>query len=1082
MENRLGLKIWDFRKSAAAAILAVFLFITLSVGASTGVAQAANFSGSRFQPKSTFISEIKKSPIPFTGLSVQWHELEPEGTTAALYARFETVEGWGAWQELHGDIDGFDEPDEENPVAYISTDVATAYQYKVMLETVNTSVTPLIENMEFTYIHARDAGSGQGEKSPVMSATISSPSFTTFSALGTTAGASSTVAVKTTPGLKILSRSVWGADESLRQYTEDRPPEQLVKLESDFKEKFSNELKIARRVETDASGKELTWPLEYPEKVSKIIIHHTASTKNLNDPKQAIRDIYYYHTIGRGWGDIGYNYIIDQQGNIYEGRFGGDGVVGAHAGRANVGSIGIAVLGNYQNNDVPEPVIKSLTALIKEKAARYGISPSGSSSFRGAVLPNVMGHRDVMSTSCPGEKLYKQIPAIIALAGDGLKTQVIDKRRPVSGKQAYNFDLGADINIVHLDALDKKTVGIKLKNTGSQTWSADTYIAAGRAGTEGYITNPGDVRSPKINKKIAPGAAATFEMPLSTGTAGGFTTLEVFLMADGKAKVEKYINIPVQVTPANYDYELVALKMSNKYLKRGEKTEALITLKNTGNVSWKAMGTNKILIGTENPRDRLSRILEKPGTRLGGLIEKEVKPGQQGTFRVNMKAPTSEGYYREYFAPVVEGVTWLQARGTYFDFYVADTENAAKYKVTGGMGSFLPGEKKKIFVEFDNTGRSEWKKTGISAFKMDVTPDARLKVTGVALEQDKVVPGQTARIAMTIQAPQTEGTFQLTVMPKIGTKALLARPLPLYVSVSRNKKSDPIVASTATSSNIGKIRIGLSFKGNPVISASSPFKLYDGATALGTFRRDEKVSVTYEQNKFQVRGDKTAFALNTPPRFVPDGGILRIDNYVNRPAWKPELNDNEYRGSLEVHRFENAIVAVNELPLEDYLKGLAEISATEHYEKIKAVIILARSYAKYYTGGARKFPGAPYDLTDDPERSQKYLGYGFEIRNLTGTKAVNDTKGTVVTYAGKVIKTPYFSASTGKTKSAEEVWGWKDTPYLVSVDDPGCKGRTLSGHGVGLSGCGAQYFALQGKTSEEIIKYYFKGVKVEKLQ
>ena len=140
---------------------------------------------------------------------------------------------------------------------------------------------------------------------------------------------------------------------------------------------------------------------------------------------------------------------------------------------------------------------------------------------------------------------------------------------------------------------------------------------------------------------------------------------------------------------------------------------------------------------------------------------------------------------------------------------------------------------------------------------------------------------------------------------------------------------------------------------------------------------------------------------------------------------------------------------------------------------------MARSYAQYYTQIARKFPGAPYDLTDDPARSQFYLGYGFESRTPTVAKAVADTANLVVTYNGTVIKTPYFSSDDGRTRSAQEVWGWTDTPYLQSVDDPGCKGMQMAGHGVGLSGCGALYFANQGKKFDEIIKYYFQGVAIE---
>ena len=62
------------------------------------------------------------------------------------------------------------------------------------------------------------------------------------------------------------------------------------------------------------------------QKIKKIIIHHTATSK-IDDPEASVRAIYYYHAVSRGWGDIGYNYIVDQNGKVYEGRYGGDGVV-----------------------------------------------------------------------------------------------------------------------------------------------------------------------------------------------------------------------------------------------------------------------------------------------------------------------------------------------------------------------------------------------------------------------------------------------------------------------------------------------------------------------------------------------------------------------------------------------------------------------------------------------------------------------------------------------------------------------------------------------------------------------------------
>lgn len=119
-------------------------------------------------------------------------------------------------------------------------------------------------------------------------------------------------------------------------------------------------------------------------------------------------------------------------------------------------------------------------------------------------------------------------------------------------------------------------------------------------------------------------------------------------------------------------------------------------------------------------------------------------------------------------------------------------------------------------------------------------------------------------------------------------------------------------------------------------------------------------------------------------------------------------------------------------------------------------------------------------MTDDPDEYQRYRGYAFETRNATWLSAIKATTNKVLTYNSKLIKPPFFSESDGRTRSAEEVWGWKDTPYLQSVSDSYCKeGKgELKGHGVGFSGCGAYGMATAGKTYQEIISYYYNGVEI----
>ena len=104
------------------------------------------------------------------------------------------------------------------------------------------------------------------------------------------------------------------------------------------------------------------------------------------------------------------------------------------------------------------------------------------------------------------------------------------------------------------------------------------------------------------------------------------------------------------------------------------------------------------------------------------------------------------------------------------------------------------------------------------------------------------------------------------------------------------------------------------------------------------------------------------------------------------------------------------------------------------------------------------------------------------IRSPNFLGAIAITEDEVVTYEGELVKTPYFNQSDGRTRSAEEVWGWTHTPYLKSVADPWCDGRVKRGHGVGLSGLGATSQANEGKTYDQIIKYYYQGVEIKELK
>jgi hypothetical protein len=162
-------------------------------------------------------------------------------------------------------------------------------------------------------------------------------------------------------------------------------------------------------------------------------VHHTENPNGYlaAEVPAMLRAIYAFHRFVNGWDDIGYNFVVDLYGRIFEARAGGvqEPVVGAQAGGYNKVSTGVAVLGSFGAVRISPPARAALQALLAWKLSLHGVPARGRVSVRvnpaGAgysrfpanalvSLPRIAGHRDADSTECPGDALYGQLPAIRA--------------------------------------------------------------------------------------------------------------------------------------------------------------------------------------------------------------------------------------------------------------------------------------------------------------------------------------------------------------------------------------------------------------------------------------------------------------------------------------------------------------------------------------------------------------------------------------------------------------------------------------------------------------------------------------------
>ncbi len=221
--------------------------------------------------------------------------------------------------------------------------------------------------------------------------------------LGTSASAMQSAAAATTqPG--IITRAMWGADEGLRLHACPSGP-------------------------------------QYTGTPQVAFVHHTVTTNTYapGDSAAIVRSIYAFHVQSNGWCDIGYNFLVDQYGQIFEGRFGGidKAVLGAHTGGFNTNSFGVAMIGTYSTVAPPQPLTDSLAQIIAWKLSLSYADPMGQTTLSAAnfsgnkyatgtqVTFNVIsGHRDADVTDCPGDQGYAMLPAlrqqVLADIGAGL--------------------------------------------------------------------------------------------------------------------------------------------------------------------------------------------------------------------------------------------------------------------------------------------------------------------------------------------------------------------------------------------------------------------------------------------------------------------------------------------------------------------------------------------------------------------------------------------------------------------------------------------------------------------------------------
>jgi uncharacterized protein with LGFP repeats len=305
----------------------------------------------------------------------------------------------------------------------------------------------------------------------------------------------------------IIPRSSWGADESIRKEA----------------------------------------PL-YADSIRYALVHHTVNSNNYTRAQSAamVNGIYKYHVQGNGWNDIGYNFLVDKYGQVFEGRYGGidRNVVGAHSQGFNTGSVGIAVIGTYTATGISAAAKTALEQLLAwrldvahiDPLSMLNVQSGGNTRFPAKIpvsLRAISGHRDTYFTECPGDALYAQLPSIAndvaSLGGPKLYSPLVSGKvgAPVRFTATLTSALPWTVTVANADAQVVAT-GTGTGTAVDWTWDA----TASPPGAYSWTIDAGPAVRPARGTfvgKAAPLAltAVTAAPPASDGSSAITYTLNV---------------------------------------------------------------------------------------------------------------------------------------------------------------------------------------------------------------------------------------------------------------------------------------------------------------------------------------------------------------------------------------------------------------------------------------------------------------------------------------------------------------------------------------------------------------------------
>ncbi len=681
---------------------------------------AGESTGSTGEPVLRFTSPTIDAGQLFDRVGARWTARNPELGEGSIYVEVRaSADGvsWSGWQELShaDDLDDllaaqFYAPPKPVPA------VSRYAQYRLWLVAGNTAD---VQQFGLTFLDVTDLNAG-----PL--ARLANDVQSAFDALTRPYANAAPVGAS-----KILSRRDWSADESI-----------------------------------------MKWTPQYKRPHVKAVVHHTVTGDGGANVAAEMRSIYYFHAVTRGWGDIGYQYLVDKFGNIWTGRQGGDNVEAGHAYGWNNGAFGVASIGDYSTAPPTSALQGGIANIIALKFKQYGIVPFGADPFihqeqrrDGSWFdvvtspPNILGHRDANyipgasggQTACPGNTIANMMEGLRRLTQAAYDNGYTNLFRLEPSAPRGTFP-GAITN-----------VPVTVANRGTTSIPAGTVVSYQILTPAGAAIVPMGGRA-TLSAPVAPNGSTTVSVPF-TGPATGSYIVRWDLHT-GVGWWANTFSTPVRdqwLFSRDWGADWLSDNVPSSFL-AGETRIVQASLLNDGGRTWPSTGTNPVKIGY-SWRSIATGSIFQGATRAS--LPTDVQPGQSVTVSIPVSAPLYPTNYVLRLDLVKENEFSFGDRGIAPDeTTTAVLIDAKTTYVVGAVPALSVGQTVTVPVTVTNTGSGIFPTTSSTPVTLgyhwyDAQGRAVLYDGARTKLPADLAPGASVALDAQVTAPATGGTFTL---------------------------------------------------------------------------------------------------------------------------------------------------------------------------------------------------------------------------------------------------------------------------------------------------------------------------------